>query len=54
VGRRRPQAEARGHRHEVGKRVGDARSYELIARDFQGHPEGLTRDDILDNITIAG
>jgi len=31
----------------------DARSYELIARVFQGHAEGLTRDDILDNITIT-
>src|ERR1700686_201732 len=31
----------------------DARSYELIARVFDGKPEGLTRDDILDNITIA-
>jgi len=31
----------------------DARSYELISRVFQGHAEGLTRDDILDNITIA-
>ena len=31
----------------------DARSYELIARVFKGHPEGLTRDDILDNITIT-
>ena len=31
----------------------DARSYELIARVFNGHPEGLTRDDILDNITIT-
>jgi pimeloyl-ACP methyl ester carboxylesterase len=31
----------------------DARSYELIARVFQGQTEGLTRDDILDNITIA-
>ena len=31
----------------------DARSYELISRVFQGKPEGLTRDDILDNITIA-
>ena len=30
----------------------DARSYELIARVFDGHPEGLTRDDILDNITL--
>jgi hypothetical protein len=26
-------------------------SYELIARVFDGHAEGLTRDDILDNIT---
>jgi pimeloyl-ACP methyl ester carboxylesterase len=31
----------------------DARSYELISRVFQGQPEGLTRDDILDNVTIA-
>jgi pimeloyl-ACP methyl ester carboxylesterase len=31
----------------------DARSYELIARVFQGQAEGLTRDDVLDNITIA-
>jgi pimeloyl-ACP methyl ester carboxylesterase len=31
----------------------DARSYELIARVFEGQAEGLTRDDILDNITIA-
>jgi pimeloyl-ACP methyl ester carboxylesterase len=31
----------------------DARSYELIARVFDGHSEGLTRDDILDNITIT-
>jgi pimeloyl-ACP methyl ester carboxylesterase len=31
----------------------DARSYELIARAFQGQAEGLTRDDILDNITIT-
>jgi pimeloyl-ACP methyl ester carboxylesterase len=31
----------------------DARSYELIARVFQGQSEGLTRDDVLDNITIA-
>jgi pimeloyl-ACP methyl ester carboxylesterase len=29
----------------------DARSYALIARVFDGQPEGLTRDDILDNIT---
>jgi len=31
----------------------DARSYALIARVFQGEAEGLTRDDILDNITIT-
>jgi pimeloyl-ACP methyl ester carboxylesterase len=31
----------------------DARSYELISRVFDGRPEGLTRDDVLDNITIA-
>ena len=31
----------------------DARSYELIARVFKGESEGLTRDDILDNITIT-
>jgi pimeloyl-ACP methyl ester carboxylesterase len=30
----------------------DASSYALIARVFDGHPEGLTRDDILDNITL--
>ena len=30
----------------------DARSYELIARVFNGQKEGLTRDDILDNITL--
>ena len=32
----------------------DARSYELIARVFDGQKEGLTRDDILDNITLSG
>ena len=31
----------------------DARSYELISRVFDGGTEGLTRDDILDNITIT-
>jgi pimeloyl-ACP methyl ester carboxylesterase len=31
----------------------DARSYELIARVFAGESEGLTRDDVLDNITIT-
>jgi pimeloyl-ACP methyl ester carboxylesterase len=31
----------------------DARSYDLMARVFQGQAEGLTRDDILDNVTIT-
>ncbi|MUV14934.1 epoxide hydrolase family protein [Noviluteimonas gilva] len=31
----------------------DQRSYRLIARVFDGKTEGLTRDDILDNITIT-
>jgi len=31
----------------------DARSYALIARVFDGAREGLTRDDILDNITMT-
>ncbi|HEY7116037.1 MAG TPA: epoxide hydrolase [Tepidisphaeraceae bacterium] len=31
----------------------DARSYELIARVFNGQSEGLTRDDVLDNITLT-
>jgi pimeloyl-ACP methyl ester carboxylesterase len=31
----------------------DARSYALISRVFQGQSEGLTRDDILDNVTIT-
>jgi pimeloyl-ACP methyl ester carboxylesterase len=30
----------------------DARSYELIARVFAGKSEGLTKDDILDNVTL--
>ena len=30
----------------------DARSHELIQRVFNGQTEGLTRDDILDNITL--
>jgi pimeloyl-ACP methyl ester carboxylesterase len=30
----------------------DARSLELISRTFNGVPEGLTRDDVLDNITL--
>src|SRR6185503_20654948 len=29
----------------------DAASYALIARVFAGQKEGLTRDDILDNVT---
>jgi pimeloyl-ACP methyl ester carboxylesterase len=31
----------------------DARSYELISRVFDGQTEGLTRDDVLDNITLT-
>jgi pimeloyl-ACP methyl ester carboxylesterase len=31
----------------------DARSLELIARVFDGQAEGLSRDDVLDNISIA-
>jgi pimeloyl-ACP methyl ester carboxylesterase len=31
----------------------DARSYALIARVFAGESEGLTRDDVLDNITLT-
>ena len=31
----------------------DAWSYALISRVFEGAEEGLTRDDVLDNITIA-
>src|SRR6202023_1570370 len=30
----------------------DIRSYQMIARAFDGKSEGLTRDDILDNITL--
>jgi pimeloyl-ACP methyl ester carboxylesterase len=30
----------------------DARSYELIAHAFNGQKEALTRDDVLDNITL--
>jgi pimeloyl-ACP methyl ester carboxylesterase len=30
----------------------DIRSYEMIARVFDGKPEGLSRDDVLDNITL--
>ena len=30
----------------------DARSYEMIARVFDGQKESLTRDDVLDNITL--
>jgi len=30
----------------------DRRSLELIARSFDGGPEGLTRDDVLDNATL--
>ena len=31
----------------------DLLSYELIARAFDGQREGLTRDDVLDNITLS-
>ena len=31
----------------------DQLSYRMIARAFDSQPEGLTRDDVLDNITIA-
>ena len=31
----------------------DLRSYEMIARVFDGQQEGVTRDDILDNITLT-
>jgi pimeloyl-ACP methyl ester carboxylesterase len=31
----------------------DILSYELIARSFDGKSEGLTRDDVLDNITLT-
>jgi len=30
----------------------DIRSYQMIARAFDGKPEGLTPDDVLDNITL--
>ena len=31
----------------------DDRSLKLISRVFDGHPEGLTRDDVLDNVTLT-
>jgi pimeloyl-ACP methyl ester carboxylesterase len=30
----------------------DAKSYEMITRSFAGQTEGLTRDDVLDNLTL--
>jgi pimeloyl-ACP methyl ester carboxylesterase len=30
----------------------DIRSYQMIARVFDSQPEGLTRDDVLDNVTL--
>jgi pimeloyl-ACP methyl ester carboxylesterase len=30
----------------------DGKSYELIARAFRGEKEGLSRDDVLDNVTL--
>ena len=53
-----PPADALRARRFTGRPRGlDARprrgsSYALIARVFDGQPEGLTRDDILDNITL--
>ena len=29
----------------------DPKSYQLIARAFDGNPGGLSRDDVLDNVT---
>jgi pimeloyl-ACP methyl ester carboxylesterase len=31
----------------------DLQSYEMIVRAFEGQPEGLSRDDVLDNITLT-
>jgi pimeloyl-ACP methyl ester carboxylesterase len=31
----------------------DERSYQMIARVFDGEPEGLSRDDVLDNVTLT-
>jgi pimeloyl-ACP methyl ester carboxylesterase len=31
----------------------DDRSLKLISRVFDGHPEGLTRDEVLDNVTLT-
>jgi len=31
----------------------DLLSYQMIRRSFEGQPEGLTRDDVLDNITLT-
>lgn len=31
----------------------DARSLAIISRAFDGQPEGLTRDDVLDNVTLT-
>jgi hypothetical protein len=31
----------------------DIRSYEMIARVFDGKPEGMTCDDVLDNVTLC-
>ena len=31
----------------------DARSYAMISRVFDGEREGLTRDDVLDNVTLT-
>jgi hypothetical protein len=44
----------RGPERELGVREDDhdVRSLELIVRSFNGVAEGLTRDDVLDNITL--
>jgi hypothetical protein len=31
----------------------DQRSYRMISRVFAGQEEGLTRDDVLDNVTLT-
>src|SRR5262249_54926730 len=36
----------------AGYSITTSASYQMIARVFDGKPEGLTRDDVLDNITL--
>ena len=52
-----PPADALRNRRFAGWSCGwmldhDIRSYQMIARVFDGKPEGLTPDDVLDNITL--